>query len=80
MGRCENCGNDYDKSFQVMVAGQQHDFDSFECAINVLAPKCLHCGTRVIGHGVESAGKIFCCAHCAEASGVNGLKDRSHAM
>jgi hypothetical protein len=28
-------------------------FDSFECAIHMLAPVCPHCGCRVIGHGVE---------------------------
>jgi hypothetical protein len=24
----------------------------------------------VIGHGVESDGEIFCCAHCAEMAGA----------
>ena len=38
-------------------------FDSFECAINAMAPRCAHCDCRVIGHGVEAAGKIYCCAH-----------------
>src|SRR4051812_35597547 len=60
--KCENCGNLYDKSFAIIQGGQQYYFDSFECAINVLAPKCSHCGTRIIGHGVEQAGNIFCCA------------------
>ena len=32
MAQCEVCGNDYDKSFEVMMAGQRHVFDSFECA------------------------------------------------
>jgi hypothetical protein len=30
----------------------------------------------VIGHGVEQAGQMFCCAHCAAESGVSGLRDR----
>jgi hypothetical protein len=75
MARCENCGNDYQKSFQVILAGEEHVFDSFECAINALAPKCAHCQTRIIGHGLESGGDYFCCAPCAEASGVKGLRD-----
>jgi hypothetical protein len=50
MARCEVCGNDYDKAFQITAAG--HLFDSFECAIQVLAPSCAHCGCRIIGHGV----------------------------
>lgn len=77
MNKCENCGNNYDKSFQVIMAGQQHTFDSFECAINALAPKCSHCTTRIIGHGVESKGKFFCCSHCAEEKGIHGLQDRN---
>ena len=77
MGTCEVCGNDYDKSFQVIQAGATHTFDSFECAVHALAPRCPHCGCRVIGHGVEAEGGIFCCVHCAEQSGVDGLRDRA---
>lgn len=38
MAKCELCGNDYDKLFQVVMAGQSHTFDSFECPIHALAP------------------------------------------
>lgn len=76
MPNCESCGNDYDKSFQVVMAGKTHTFDSFECAIHVLAPTCNHCRCKIIGHGVEDRGQMFCCVHCAEESGVMGLKDR----
>ncbi len=76
MARCELCGNDYDKSFQVMQGGTTHTFDSFECAINVLAPTCAHCGCRIVGHGVESNGTIYCCAHCAHAMGAQKIQDR----
>ena len=77
MARCETCGNEYDKSFEVVVAGVSHSFDSFECAIEALAPRCGRCGCRVMGHGVESAGRVYCCAHCASAAGVAGLRDRT---
>lgn len=76
MANCESCGNDYDKSFQVVMAGKTHTFDSFECAIHVLAPTCNHCRCKIIGHGVEDRGQMFCCVHCAEESGIMGLKDR----
>ena len=76
MARCEHCGNDYDKSFTVTLGGKSHVFDSFECAIHVLAPRCAHCSCAIIGHGLEAAGKFFCCAHCAKESGVTGLRDR----
>jgi hypothetical protein len=77
MAVCEVCGNDYDKSFEVTVGGATHTFDSFECAIHALAPQCEHCGCRIVGHGVEADGRIFCCAHCAQESGVAGLSDRA---
>lgn len=76
MAKCEVCGNIYDKSFTVAMAGKQHVFDSFECAIHALAPVCNHCGCRVVGHGVEQSGNIYCCAHCAKHDGVSGLRDR----
>jgi hypothetical protein len=80
MARCEMCGNDYDKAFTVtMPGGDGHVFDSFECAVHALAPTCPHCACRVMGHGVEAGDSIFCCAHCARESGVDGLRDRAEA-
>jgi hypothetical protein len=77
MAVCQVCGNDYDKAFEVRLAGQSHTFDSFECAIHALAPTCGHCGVKISGHGVEQDGAIFCCAHCAEQKGAGGLRDRA---
>ena len=78
MARCEVCGNDYDKTLSVTLAGgAAHTFDSFECAIQALAPSCAHCGCRVIGHGVEAGGKVYCCANCARMSGEKGMRDRA---
>ena len=77
MAQCEVCGNVYDKTFEVTLAGQTHVFDSFECAIHALAPTCAHCGCRIVGHGVEASGSIYCCAHCASTTGVQGLRDRA---
>lgn len=77
MAACETCGNDYDKAFTVTMQGVTHTFDSFECAIHALAPTCAHCGCRVIGHGAEHAGTMYCCAHCAQRMGVRGLDDRA---
>jgi hypothetical protein len=76
MPRCDVCGNDYDKSFEVRMAGQTHTFDSFECAIHKLAPQCAHCHCRIIGHGVEAGGTMYCCANCARHSGVERVADR----
>jgi len=76
MAKCELCGNDYDKTFEITKDGKTHVFDSFECAIAVVAPACAHCGCKIVGHGVEAGGKMFCCAHCARESGENKLRDR----
>jgi Rieske Fe-S protein len=78
VARCDVCGNDYDKSFVIQTAGGGGGtFDSFECAIHAVSPACEHCGCKVLGHGVESDGRFFCCAHCARESGVGGLADRA---
>jgi hypothetical protein len=74
---CELCGNDYDKAMEVTVGGKTHTFDSFECAIHVLAPHCAHCDCSIVGHGLEADGRMFCCAHCARESGVTGVADRA---
>ncbi|WP_439922703.1 hypothetical protein [Nitrobacter sp. JJSN] len=78
MSQCETCGNDYDKAFQVTMGGKTHTYDSFECAIHALAPVCEHCGIRIVGHGLESADKFYCCEHCAENNGVKGFRDRQN--
>ena len=77
MPECDACGNEYDKSFQVIAQGNTYTFDSFECAIHVLAPTCSHCGVRIVGHGLENDGNMFCCDHCATKAGITELRDRS---
>ncbi|MGH2698998.1 MAG: hypothetical protein ACRDJL_07355 [Actinomycetota bacterium] len=79
MAQCETCGNDYDGAFSVSMPGESgtHTFDSFECAIHALAPRCAHCGCTVIGHGVQGEGNIYCCAHCAHESGLEPVADRA---
>jgi len=77
MPKCETCGNEYDKSFVVVMDGESHIFDSFECAIHSLAPTCEHCGCRILGHGLEAEGSIFCCAHCAKHEGATLLRGRA---
>jgi hypothetical protein len=75
--QCETCGNRYDKPLQITLNGEAHTYDSFECAIEALAPRCDHCGCRVIGHGVEERGAVFCCKSCAAARGSTQLRDRA---
>jgi ribosome-binding protein aMBF1 (putative translation factor) len=77
MAVCDSCGNDYDKTFTITRGDETRTFDSFECAINVMAPTCATCSTRIVGHGVESGGQIYCCAHCSGRAGVERLQDRA---
>jgi hypothetical protein len=74
---CKVCGNDYDKPLMIQYQGSEHAFDCFECAIHELAPRCARCNTRVIGHGAEADGEIYCCAHCASKVGHPEMRDRS---
>lgn len=57
MPRCEVCGNDYDKSFEVVAAGAHHMFDSLERAIARMAPACEHWGCKVMARDrVDTTG------------------------
>jgi phage terminase large subunit GpA-like protein len=77
MAKCDHCGNEYDKAFRIAQDGRTMTFDSFECAIHAMAPTCAHCNCRIVGHGVEQSGKIYCCAHCAKQQGATAVRDRA---
>ena len=77
MATCEVCGNDYDKAMEISIGGSTHVFDSFECAIHAVAPRCAHCGVAIVGHGIEGDDRQFCCAHCAQSEGITGAADRT---
>lgn len=77
MGQCYSCKNEYDKTFDILKDGRTYTFDSFECATHALAPTCAHCACRILGHGLEEGGIMFCCANCARQKGHLRLRDRS---
>lgn len=79
MKTCEVCGNEYDKTFDVNMSGTVHTFDCLECAVHALAPKCKRCGCRILGHGMEANGYMYCSAHCAHREGHLSLRDRAEA-
>jgi len=73
---CDVCGNDYARSFQVTTAdGSRFTFDSLECAAHKIAPVCAHCDCRILGHGIEAPGALYCCANCARHAGTSGAID-----
>lgn len=53
----------------IRIGNRVGTYDCFECAIHDLDPGCGRCGQNVIGHGVESDGRIFCGANCAREAG-----------
>lgn len=77
MKACEVCHNEYDKIFEVRRGEEIHFFDSFECAIQLMAPVCSHCRCRIIGHGLEAGEQYYCCAHCAKEEGESRVRDRA---
>ncbi len=72
MSRCDTCGNTYIPMLEITYKGKHYHFDCFECAIQKLAPRCEHCGCRIIGHGVEDDGVYFCCESCVRHAHVQG--------
>lgn len=73
MDTCDTCGNRSSTLMTITRKGVIHTFDSFECAIHVMAPSCRACGCRILGHGTNSGGYLYCCDHCAPASST-GLR------
>ena len=71
---------DYDKTFSVTQNSGTMTFDSFECAIHAMAPRCYI--TAIAGSWATASRpkeKCICCAHCAKHDGVKGVNDRAAA-
>jgi hypothetical protein len=77
MEKCDGCGNEYEKPFEVTMNGRRYVFDSFECAVDTVAPRCEICEIRILGHGVEQEGAIYCCANCARKAGATEVRDNA---
>ena len=67
--QCEVCGNECAAPMEVRFRGRVAILDCFECAIHLMAPACERCHCRIIGHGVEGAGSVYCSWHCARSRG-----------
>lgn len=76
MKSCEVCDNNFEKTFQVVMAGISHEFDCFECAVHALAPRCYRCGCKILGHGITELGVVFCSTHCARVGGFFVMSDQ----
>lgn len=65
--KCLNCGENIEKDYVVFVNGQEYIFDTFECAVNFLAPCCFNCKSIIMGHEVKRNGEIYCSETCAHS-------------
>lgn len=65
--RCDNCGINIEKDYILYINGTEYTFDSFECAINFVAPRCSNCNSVVMGRGIKAAGEVFCSTSCSQA-------------
>lgn len=69
---CEVCGKEQEHYFEVHLGGERHVFDSFECAINGLMPRCGLCGGLVAHSGVMVDGVLYCGQSCAGFYNLRG--------
>ena len=72
MPTCDVCGNDYDRAMEITIGDERHTFDSFECAIHAIAPRCAHCGCR--DHRPRPPGRRRDAAVARIAPGTRGTR------
>jgi hypothetical protein len=68
LNRCDQCGNE-GNTFEIRMARKSYIFDTFECAIEFLAPSCALCGHKVTGRGIETENSFYC-ANCVTSGRV----------
>jgi hypothetical protein len=54
MALCQTCGNEYDKSLQVILGGEKHPSTVSSAQSSRLAPACAHCQCRIVGQWCRS--------------------------
>ncbi len=64
--KCACCGGDLGPHpVGLRYRGRESVFCSFGCAVVQAAPACFACGAKVLGRGVQVAGRTYCGASCA---------------
>ena len=77
---CEVCEKSGDRCFEVHLGGEKHVFDSFECAIRGLMPKCPLCGSMILSSGVQVGELLYCSYACANLSSVVEVEAHNRAV
>jgi hypothetical protein len=78
MTTCAVCGQEVAGGFQI-TTGDSRVFDSFECAIHSLAPRCRRCGCAILGHGYHRDGALYCCFGCSRDARLDSAVDEASA-
>lgn len=71
--RCINCGLNIEKDYILFINGKEFIFDSFECAINFVAPRCAHCNSVIVSREIRHSDEIFCSASCSEEANHSSI-------
>lgn len=74
--RCEVCGREQEPYFEVHLGGERHVFDSFECAVHGMMPRCGNCGGMILGPGIAVENKLYCGYSCASLSSIHDYEAR----
>jgi hypothetical protein len=67
IARCMNCGTNIEKDYILFINGSEFTFDSFECAVTFVAPRCSNCQTIIMGKGIHGRGQVFCSPACSHS-------------
>ncbi len=75
MTKCETCGSTSARTLDISVNGVSHSYDSLECAIFALAPRCANCSELVVSRGIAAKELIFCGDSCARVHAMTEAFD-----
>lgn len=80
MMNCEVCGHEMSKLIMISWNGQKKSVDSFECAVQALAPRCDYCQQPVMNSSIQGNPPFYCCDACAQKAQQNSdLKKTDHS-
>ena len=71
--RCVNCGSNIEKDYILFINGAEFVFDSFECAVKFVAPRCAHCNSIIMGKGFSKSDELFCSVSCSNETNFSPL-------
>ena len=62
--RCIKCGLTIEKDYILFINGTEFTFDSFECAVNFVAPRCANCNSVILKDGIQISEAKYCNHFC----------------